>query len=130
MSYKANKVHGDVAEQLQTASVAEISEIREYLCRIVSVTVFLAKQVTSFRDPREMDNSPNQGNFLECMQLLQKFDPFLQRYKVPINTTYISTSQNELIGCCSTKITAQIFQEVKGIKAVCGNGRRSKGWVH
>lgn len=117
MSYKASKVHGDVAEQLQTASVAEISERREYLCRIVSVTAFLAKQGISFRGHSEMDDSSNQGNFLECMQLLQKFDPFLQRYKAPANTTYLSpSSQNELIGCCSTEVTAQIIQEVKESK--------------
>lgn len=117
MSYKASKIHGDIAEQLQTACANEISERREYLRRIVSVITFLTKQSIPLRGHNETEGSSSQGNFLECMKLLQKFDPFLQRYKTPDNTTYLSpSSQNEIITCCSIEVTNQIIQEVKESK--------------
>ncbi|KAM3610073.1 uncharacterized protein V6R79_024870 [Siganus canaliculatus] len=43
-SFKSTQSHGDVIEQLNTASVAEITERRQYLKRIEGVTTFLGKQ--------------------------------------------------------------------------------------
>uniref|UniRef100_I3KZS0 HAT C-terminal dimerisation domain-containing protein n=1 Tax=Oreochromis niloticus TaxID=8128 RepID=I3KZS0_ORENI len=96
------------------ASATEVSERREYLERIVAVTCFLGKQGISFRGHDETEESDNKGNFRECMTLLEKFDPFLQRYTPPSNTTYIScSSQNEMIECCSQEVTAAIVHEIK-----------------
>ncbi|CAB1444861.1 unnamed protein product [Pleuronectes platessa] len=66
----------------------------------------------AFRGQNEKEDSPNRGNFLECMNMLKKFDPFLQRYETPANTTYLSpSSQIELIKCCSTERELNIVQE-------------------
>ena len=114
-SYKASLSKGNVVEQIEAASATEISERREYLERILAVTCFLGKQGIAFRGHDETDESHNKGNFLECMALLTKFDPFLQRYTAPSNTTYLSSdSQNEMIECCSQELTENIISEIKG----------------
>lgn len=89
-SFKSTKSHGDVIQQLNTASAAELAERLEYLKRIVAVTSFLGKQGIPLRGHDEQDPTHNPGNFLECMQLLKQFDPFLQIYKPPSNATYLS----------------------------------------
>uniref|UniRef100_A0A672YQ65 HAT C-terminal dimerisation domain-containing protein n=1 Tax=Sphaeramia orbicularis TaxID=375764 RepID=A0A672YQ65_9TELE len=59
----------------------------------------------------------NKGNFRECMTLLEKLDPFLQKYMLPSNTTYLScSSQNEMIECCSQEVTATIVSEMRESK--------------
>ena len=114
-SYKASLSKGNVVEQIEAASATEISERREYLERILAVTCFLGKQGIAFRGHDETDESHNKGNFLECMALLTKFDPFLQRYTAPSNTTYLSSdNQNEMIECCSQELTENIISEIKG----------------
>lgn len=59
---------------MNVAQIGDIIERREYLCRIVAVTSFLGKQRISFRGQEEAESSGNQGNFLELMKLLEKFD--------------------------------------------------------
>ena len=66
-----------------TTSIGEITERREYLCRIVAVTALLGKQGLPLRGHQEGEESLNQGNFLETMKLLKQYDPFLQTYTAP-----------------------------------------------
>ncbi len=89
-SYKASTSQGRVVQKLEAANVEEIRQRREYVRRIVAVTCMLGKQGIQFRGHNESEDSDNEGNFLECMPLLTQFDPFLQRYKTPSNTTYLS----------------------------------------
>uniref|UniRef100_A0A8D0AYQ8 Zinc finger MYM-type protein 1 n=1 Tax=Sander lucioperca TaxID=283035 RepID=A0A8D0AYQ8_SANLU len=113
-SFKSTKTHGDVIEQLKTASAAEISERRQYLHLIVAATTFLGKQGIPFRGHDEQESSQNQGNFIECMKLLKQFDPFLQEYTPPSHTTYLSHfSQNEMITSISQEITESIIKQMK-----------------
>lgn len=115
--YKATKVHGDVMEQVVAASAAEITEHREYFCRLVAITTFLAKQGIALRGHSEGEDSQRRGNLLECLQLLQKFDPFLQAYNCPSNATYTSpTSHNDMIHCCSSQISKRLSEEVREAK--------------
>ncbi|XDV26648.1 hypothetical protein PO909_030302, partial [Leuciscus waleckii] len=82
--------------------------------RIVAVTQFLAKQNIPFRGHDEGGSSHNQGNFLECLNLLKQFDPFLKSYSAPSHSTYLSpASQNEIIECCAEEVTANIVRELK-----------------
>lgn len=80
MNYKVTLQdnRGDAVEQLQAGSVSEIQEWREYPLRIVTVTAFLGKQWMPFRGNEENGSNQNLGFSLECMNLLSKFDPFLQ----------------------------------------------------
>lgn len=78
------------------------------------VTSFLGKQGIAFRGHSENEASQNKGNFLECMSLLTKFDPFLKQYNMPSNATYLSNvSQNEMIQCCAEEVTESIVTELK-----------------
>uniref|UniRef100_A0A8C5ARY7 Zinc finger MYM-type protein 1-like n=1 Tax=Gadus morhua TaxID=8049 RepID=A0A8C5ARY7_GADMO len=79
--------------------------------------LFLAKQGIAFRGHCEGEGSSNQGNLLECVQLLSKFDPFLQQYNAPANATYLSpSSQNDFIKCSSSLLTSRIRDEVREAK--------------
>ena len=92
----------------------EMCNPSEYLSRVVAVTKFLGKQNIPFRGHDEGMSSDNQGNFLECMNLLKEFDPFLQAYSPPSHSTYLSpSSQNEVIQCCAQEIIKAISQEIK-----------------
>ena len=91
-SFKATQVHGDISEQLKAASVSEIVDRKDYLRGIVAVTAFLGKQGIAFQGHNEAPDSDSKENFMECMQLLEKFDPFLQTYKLPSYVTYLSPS--------------------------------------
>lgn len=114
VAFQDSKVHGDIVQQLQTGSESEIKERREYLRRIVNITMFLAKQGISFRGHDESEDSNNKGNFIECLNLLTEFDPFLSSYNAPSKVSYISPlSQNEVIQCCSEEIKASILDELK-----------------
>ncbi|XP_067286712.1 zinc finger MYM-type protein 1-like [Pseudorasbora parva] len=85
--------------------------------RVVAVTCMLGKQGLSFRGHDETAESHNKGNFMECMGLLQQFDPFLQHYIPPSNSTCLSpASQNEMIECCSKEVTANIIKEMQNVK--------------
>uniref|UniRef100_A0A8C8R7F8 Uncharacterized protein n=1 Tax=Pelusios castaneus TaxID=367368 RepID=A0A8C8R7F8_9SAUR len=122
-----SKVHGDVVQQLNAANENEIRERREYLSRIVGVTTFLGKQGISFRGHDETEESQNRGNFVECLELIRNFDPFLQSYKVASKTSYISpASQNEVIQCWSEQVTLRIVKEIKrsGMYAIMADEAR------
>ncbi|KAJ3600256.1 hypothetical protein NHX12_031242 [Muraenolepis orangiensis] len=99
--YRTTLTEGDVVDQMNVGNVAQITERREYLRRIVAVTSLLGKQGIAFRGHEETDSSLNQGNFLEIMKLLETFDPFLQNYQAPSHSTYLSPgSQNGMIVLC------------------------------
>ncbi|KAF3851675.1 hypothetical protein F7725_013447, partial [Dissostichus mawsoni] len=116
-SFKATQVHGDITEQLHAANVSEIQDRREYLKRVAAVTAFLGKQGIAFRGHNEAGESDNKGHFMECMKLLENFDPFLQTYKPPSCVTYLSpSSQNDMIESTADVIMARIISEIKEAK--------------
>lgn len=47
--------------------------------RVVAVIMFLAERGLAFRGDSEVFGSPHNGNYLGCMELLSKFDPFSLR---------------------------------------------------
>lgn len=60
------------------------------------------------------EQSQNQGNFLECLNLLTQFDPFLQQHNAPSHATFLSlSSQNEMIACISEEVTESIIKEMR-----------------
>lgn len=107
-TFRATQVHGDITEQLQAAHMSDILDRREHLTRIASVTAFLEKQGIAFRGHNETPDSDNKRNFMECMQLLENFGPFLQTYKPASCATYLSpSSQNEMIQSMSDVIISR-----------------------
>uniref|UniRef100_A0A8C8RK62 Zinc finger MYM-type protein 1 n=1 Tax=Pelusios castaneus TaxID=367368 RepID=A0A8C8RK62_9SAUR len=126
--FRNSKVLVDVEQQLNVVHGNEIRDRREYLRRIIGVTTFLGKQGLPFRGHDETE-SQNQGNFVKCFSLLTEFDPFLQSYKAPSKTSYLSpASQNEVIRCCSEQVTFRIVSEMKrsGMYAIMADEARDK----
>ncbi|XP_069502501.1 zinc finger MYM-type protein 1-like [Ambystoma mexicanum] len=122
--YKEALVHGNVVHHMQTGSELQMKERRDYLLHIVAVIKLLGKQGISFRGHDESEDSENKGPFIEFLNVLSKFDPFLKRYIPPDNATYTSpSSQNEIIQCCSGEATHKIVNELKasGMYAIRGH---------
>lgn len=116
-AFKTSLEQGSIIDRINVANVDQISERREYLCRLVSATRWLGKQGIPFRGHDETESSENQGNFLELLNFLKEFDPFLQTYSAPSHSTYLSpASQNEMIKCCADEVTAGIICEMKQSK--------------
>jgi hypothetical protein len=96
---------------------------REVLKRVVSTVKFLAGRGLAFRGSDEKFGSPNNGNFLGCLELLAEYDPFLtahiERYGNAGRGTasYISSATcDEFIGMMSSHVMKTILDELKNAK--------------
>ena len=101
----------------------EKNKWREILHRGVEAIKFLCKQNLSLRGHREDSNSRNQGNFLETLKLLAKYNAVVKEHLSVIQlsikgmTTYLSpTIQNELIELFGKKVKHLILEEIKAAK--------------
>lgn len=111
--YQATTQQGDVVQMMMSAEANEIAMRRDYLKRIAAVTSMLGAQGLPLRGNDESIESTNRGNFVACMELLRKFDPFMQKYNPPSNATYMApVSQNEMIECCAQEVTSVIVSEI------------------
>lgn len=95
----------------------------------MDATLFLAKQNLAFRGHRERVQSkeqeqdhtcggkvPHEGNFLELLKLLSKYDGILAQHlaTAPKNASYLSPQiQNEYINCLAGNVRAKIVSEIK-----------------
>ena len=52
----------------------------QVLTRLLDVVTFLTKQNLPFRAPREDVHSSNKGNFMELVELMNKYDLILGKY--------------------------------------------------
>ena len=105
---------GHVIDVLKAHAESTSDDRHEYLIRIVSIVQYLAKQGIAFRGHDEKESSSNRGNFLELLELLKKFDPFLQTYEPPKNATYTSKrSQNEVLQSSSDLVIEKLISEIK-----------------
>ncbi|GBP56347.1 hypothetical protein EVAR_43286_1 [Eumeta japonica] len=78
MTYLArSKAVGRVDMDLLSQHQKEVDYWRNVLKRIVAVVKFLASRGLPFRGDNEILGSPNNGNYLGCVELLSEFDPFL-----------------------------------------------------
>jgi hypothetical protein len=91
----------------------------EVLKRVVSVISFLAERGLAFRGDSEVLGCQSNGNFLGCIELVSKFDPFLAdhlcRYgnRGKGNVSYLSSTIcdefiHELASCVHAKIIAEV----------------------
>jgi len=58
----------------------KVKKNREILRRLIDITIHLAKQELPFRGHDESTSSSNRGNYIETMQLLADYDPFLKSH--------------------------------------------------
>ena len=105
-------------DSLQTQQLEDISRYwRLVLRRIFDVTLNLARNDLPFPAHRIEDNPViSEGNFLEFINLLSHYDPFLEellkRRKGTVN--YLSPQiQNEVLETLANKMNPQIRQEIE-----------------
>ena len=101
----------------------EKNKWREILHSVVEVIKFLCEQNLPLRGHREDSNSRNQGNFLETLKLLAKYNAVIKEHLSVIQlsnkgmTTYLlPTIQNELIELLGKKVKHLILEETKAAK--------------
>lgn len=105
----------------------EIEEEKAYwvkvLNRIVSVISFLAERGLAFRGDEEVIGSVHNGNYLGTLELLAKFDPFLQEHlnnfahKGKGNPSYLSHIVcDEFIGILAEEVKGKIIKELQHCK--------------
>ncbi|KAL2097072.1 hypothetical protein ACEWY4_006279 [Coilia grayii] len=77
--------------------------------------MFLAKQNLSFRGSVDTLYQENNGNFLQLVQFLAKYDVALAQHLRNVKTThYLSKNiQNEFIGVLAEAVLEKIVQKVK-----------------
>ena len=115
--------HQTIDKEMQDLMHKEKDKWREILQSVIDVIKFLSKQNLPFRGHREDSNSTNQGNFLETLKLIAKYNPVINehlsatRLSKKVMTTYLSpTIQNELIELLGKKVKHLILEEVKDAK--------------
>lgn len=104
----------------------EAKKWKEVLIRILDIIRFLAKQNMPLRGHREnvhSVNSPeNEGNFLELVHLLAKYDPVLREHMAKAELgkrqiLYLSPKiQNEFIEALGANVRNKILAEIKEAK--------------
>jgi len=87
---------------------------------IIDVILFLSKQNLFFRDRREDFDSQNQGNFLETVKLIAKYNlvmndhlSHMQVSKKRMSTYLSPTIQNQLIELLGKKVKNLILKKIK-----------------
>ena len=117
------ELHQTIDKKMQDLMDKEKNKWREILRSVIEVIKFLCKQNLPLRGHREDSNSRNQGNFLETLKLLAKYDAVIKEHLSVIQlsskgmTTYLSpTIQNELIELLGKKVKHLILEEIKAAK--------------
>ncbi|XP_065664586.1 zinc finger MYM-type protein 1-like [Hydra vulgaris] len=93
------------------------------LKRIVAVVKFLSSRGLPFRGNNETIGSEQNGNYLETLELLSQFDPFLHEHMKKHgnsgkgNTSYLSANIcEEFICLMGNKVMSEIISELKKAK--------------
>jgi len=117
------QTHGRVDTELANAVLREEEYWRQVLKRVVYVVQFISERGLAFRGDDEILGSPNNGNFLGIVELIAKFDPFLERHLAKYgnkgrgNTSYLSkTVYEEIIELMAKKVLDHITEEIQNAK--------------
>lgn len=115
-----SKAVGRVDRDLLSQRKKEVDYWRNVLERIVAVIKFLASRGLPFRGDNEIVGSPNNGNYLGCVELLSEFDPLLANHLKTFgnpgkgNISYLSANIcNEFINVMGKQVLKEIVNEVK-----------------
>jgi hypothetical protein len=114
------RTSGRVDEQLQMQLEEEKQYWRSVLKRVVAVTTFLCERGLAFRGDNEILGSPHNGNFMGMIELLAKFDPFLNTHidkhgnRGSGRTSYLTkTVYEEVVLLMAEKVSSTIVDEIK-----------------
>ncbi|XP_064101731.1 zinc finger MYM-type protein 1-like [Macrobrachium nipponense] len=110
-------------QEVQAARDKEKQRKREILCRLISITLYLARQCFPFRGDQESSISENRGNFLELVEMFGKYDSvvklhldvikekqeILKRSQVSLLS---NRTQNDLIKALAISVRRVILEEI------------------
>lgn len=110
-----------VDKDLQTHKNKFVAENREIVLAVFRAVLYLAKQNSAYRGHDEKSTSSNQGNFLELINLLGKYNPYLSHHLCKISEnkkknrlTFLSNNtQNKMLIILSEMIREKIIVELK-----------------
>jgi len=109
-----------VISQLTSEEKKRVERNRDILKRHIDVVLYLGRQGLALRGHKECDGRDvNEGNFIELLKLLAKYDGLLNDHLNPqsANRFYLSSKiQNDFIESISKEITDTIANEMKGAK--------------
>ena len=116
------KTNTSVCQEQLHVHERQIEHNRDVLKRLLDITLFIARQNLPFWGHRETKHSclgkvesTNDGNFLEIVKLLSKYDAVLAKHlcEAPANQTYLSPKiQNEFFSSIADEILNSIISEV------------------
>jgi hypothetical protein len=99
---------------------------RNVLKRVIAIVLSLATHGQAFRGKTEKIGDPHNGNFLMCVELLAKFDPFFADHVARFsgrgsgNVNYLSsTIFEELINLMANYVREKIVKEIKEAVYFC-----------
>ncbi|KAJ8031904.1 Zinc finger MYM-type protein 1 [Holothuria leucospilota] len=122
------KLGKTVNEEQLRAHERQVKQNRQVLCRLLDATLYLAKKNLPLRGHRETLPSTrqtqytcggkvqNEGNFLELVKLLSKYDGILANHiaTAQMNASYLSPQiQKEFISTLASNVRSSIISEVK-----------------
>lgn len=114
---------GRIDKQLLIQSKEEVKYWKNVLQRVVAVIKKLASRGLPLRGNDEVFGSPNNGNFMMCLELIAEFDPFLRshidKYGNPGrgHSSYLSsTICEELLKVMGKTVINTILEEVRDSK--------------
>ncbi|XP_032414769.1 zinc finger MYM-type protein 1-like isoform X2 [Xiphophorus hellerii] len=110
--------------QSQAAKDKEKQRNREILSRLISITLYLARQGMSFRGDDETSGSLNRGNFLELVELFGKYDSVIKLHldrlketldsnKRPLVSLLSNRTQNDIIKALGIAVRHAIKTEIE-----------------
>ena len=109
--------------EVQAARDKEKLRNREILCRLISITLYLARQGLPFRGDSESSTSENRGNFLELVEMFSKYDSVVKLHldvikekqetlKRPQVSLLSNRTQNDLIKALAISVRRVILEEI------------------
>lgn len=93
----------------------KVQKNREIFKRFIDVTCFLAKLQLPFEGHNEDEESLNEGNYIETLNLLKTWDPLLMEHFDDASVSELTSSDNQkiLISCISDVVKEAIKHEIE-----------------
>lgn len=113
------KIHNELKRQYETES----QYWSEVLKRVVAVIKFISERELAFRGDDQQFGSPQNGNYLGCLELISQFDPFLREHIARFGNagkgtpSYLSSTVcEELIDLMGDKLLSVILDKIRMAK--------------
>lgn len=118
-TFGANRIETSLNSQLRVdieRHNAKVERNRHIFQRLIDIVCFLARQELAYRGHDETESSLNNGNYLELVVLLAKYDGVLETHLETASSAFTglsNRSQNDLISSVASVVNDNIKQQIK-----------------